>query len=174
MKKLNNKGIGLLVPILVLVIMGIVIGVGYYVYSSQNKNNNLIQSSTQKEQKEPEQENSLTQDTSLDSPTVAEAKLVADSYLTAVSKCDTEAANYLRLIPKKITQSREECLQQCTKGLSFEYIKPQSYSKEGLNTEFVAFDYTFSCGDETQPFVFRLVRTPGDRGNIWLVYSTTL
>lgn len=44
MKKLNEKGVGLLVPILVLVIIGLIAGVGYFVYNSQK--NNKTQEST--------------------------------------------------------------------------------------------------------------------------------
>jgi len=111
--------------------------------------------------------------TSLANPAVAEAKVIADKYFEAASNCELETANSLRLLPKNITLSKEECQKECLGGLTYKYIKPVSYSSSqsgGVTTEVAAFDYVFGCGDKAYPTLVQMVRSSED--NTWMVFNT--
>ncbi|MES2970762.1 MAG: hypothetical protein V4702_00385 [Patescibacteria group bacterium] len=111
--------------------------------------------------------------TSLTNPAVAEAKAKADEYFEAASNCDLERANSLRLLPKNITLSKEECQKECPGGLTYKYLKPVSYNSSesgGVTTEFAAFDYVFGCGDKTYPTLMQMVRSSDDKS--WLVFNS--
>lgn len=110
---------------------------------------------------------------SLSSPAVAEAKAVAEKYFEAAKNCDFEAANSMRILPKNITQTKEECHDECPGGLQYKFIKPVSYNSaesEGITTEFAAFDYVFGCGDQTHPTIMQMMRSSDE--NMWLVFNT--
>lgn len=156
--RLNRK---ILVVTVILFVLTILI-VGMYFNQKPNQKTNTLQ---------PRSTSSNTKN-DLNNPAVAEAKATADKYFEAVSNCDLETANTLRILPKNITQSKEDCQKECPGGLTYKHIKPLSYNSSesgGITTEIATFDYAFGCGDKTYPTIMQMIRSSED--NIWLVFN---